>query len=108
MSATGKTYEVPVEGIGTFTFRKREMLDQVKIQAEASRMTDGPVDDPGLRRFTHALATLLRLTVLAPAGWAPLAIDPLDSEGTEKLWLVHDAMRDAEERFRKGAEAPGA
>jgi hypothetical protein len=108
MSASSNTYPVTVEGVGHFVFRKRMMRDQVAIQAEASRMLGGPVDDPELRAFAHALVTLKTLAVQTPQGWNPEAVDPLDAEETGKLWRVYDAMRDAEERFRRGPEAPGA
>lgn len=101
-------HEFTVEGVGAFAFRKRSLADQVLIQANASRMMGGPVDDPELRAFVHAVQTLVVLQTQAPAGWNPLAVDPLDAKGTEKLWLVHDALRDAEERFRQGAVAQGA
>jgi hypothetical protein len=89
-------------------FKKRDLESQVRIQAAASRMTGGPVDDPDLRRFANVVQTLVALAVQSPDGWKPLATDPLEPEQTERLWLVHDAMRDAEERFRKGAEVQGA
>lgn len=99
-----KTYPVSVPGVGEFVFKQRDLAAQVRIQAEASRMTGGPVDDPDIRRFANVVQTLVALAVQAPPDWKPLAADPLEPEQTERLWLVHDAMRDAEERFRKGAE----
>ena len=105
MSKPSRTYPVSVEGIGDFVFRKRTLQDQITIQANASRRLRGPVDDPELRSFVHALETLLCLTVQAPEGWAPEALDPLEPGETEQLWQVHEALRDAEEKFRKGSGA---
>lgn len=102
---SSKTYPVNVPGVGDFVFKKRDLQAQVRIQAESSRMLGGPVDDPDLRRFANVVQTLVALAVTAPADWKPLEADPLEPEQTERLWLVHDAMRDAEERFRKGPEA---
>jgi hypothetical protein len=98
-----RTYPVNVEGVGDFVFRKRMLKDQIAIQANASRMLGGPVEDAELRSFAHALATIELLTVQAPADWKPSEIDPLEPEQTQKLWDVHEGLRDAEEKFRKGA-----
>lgn len=101
------TYPVSVPEVGDFVFRKRDLKVQVAIQADVSRMLNGQVDDPQLKRFVGVVQSLVHLTVQAPKDWAPLAVDPLEPEQTERLWLVHDAMRDAEDRFRKGAPAAG-
>lgn len=107
MSITSKTFPVSVEGVGDFVFRKRMLKDQITIQANASRMMGGPVDDPSLRSFVHALCTIQCLTVQAPADWNPEAMDPLDTDETAKLWDVHEALRSAEDKFRAGAGKAG-
>lgn len=107
MSMTQRNYPVAVEGVGDFVFRKRMLKDQITIQANASRMLGGPVDDAELRSFVHALATIQCLTVQAPADWKPEDMDPLETEETAKLWDVHEALRVAEEKFRKGATPAG-
>src|SRR4051812_6789199 len=103
MSMSQRTYPVNVAGGGDFVFRKRMLKDQITIQANASRMLGGPVEDPELRSFVHALATIECLSVQSPADWKPGEIDPLEPDQTQKLWDVHEALRDAEEKFRKGA-----
>lgn len=98
------TYPVPVEGIGTFTMRKRMLRDQVRIQAEASRITGGPTDDPDIKDISLAMATLMVLTAEAPSGWDVEKIDPLDKDASAQLWRVFGAVRVAEDRFRSGAK----
>jgi hypothetical protein len=100
-----RTYPLDVEDIGRFVFRKRRVPDQVKIEAAAHRMTDGPIDDVDLQNVCIAYQTLKHLTVESPEGWDLEDIDPLDAEDTAKMWKVWGALREQEGRFRKGAGA---
>ena len=99
-----RTFPVPVEGIGTFTFRRRQMRDQIRIQAEATRLLGGPCDDPEQRDIAFMSATLITLTVDAPPGESFDELDPLDKETSAKLWRIFGALRVAEDRFRGGAK----
>lgn len=101
--STPVTYPVSVEGIGDFVFRRRMIRDQIRIQAEASRITGGPTDDPDLKDISLALATLIVLTVEHPPKWTAEELDPLDKEISAQLWRVFGALRVAEDRFRGGA-----
>jgi hypothetical protein len=96
--------EVTVDGIGVFTFRHRALRDQFRIEGEASRLLGGPVDDPLLRAGAVAFATLAVLTITAPDGWNLDTLDPFDPSGSAgRLFQVHGALREAEDRFRHPA-----
>lgn len=105
MSAGIKHFTVPVEGLGTFTFRKRSIKDQLRIEAKAVEFLGGPTLDPGLRNVAMAVATLEVLTVAAPDGWDLDAIDPLETGQTDPMFKAHRELRDAEDRFRQRAKA---
>lgn len=99
-------FHVPVDGIGTFSFAKRMMRDELRIAAEFSRLTEG-VDSPTPFLATVAgwISQLRVLTVDAPDGWDLDALDPLDPESYAKLLKVHGALREKEDSFRGGANA---
>lgn len=109
-------YSVPVEGIGTFTFGKRTMADEIKIQVEYARIIDGAEPTEWLSRVGGWISTLNVLTVRAPDGWDIDEMDPLDPKVYEDLMLVYLALRAKEDSFRRkpgtgseeGSEAPGA
>jgi hypothetical protein len=114
MSQTaGRTFALPIEGIGTFIFAKRNMRLQFKITAEFTRLTEGlPEGDLSLdaRATATAVATLKVLTVEAPEGWGPADldnVDPLDEEAQGKLARIFLALRAREDSFRKGSEPAG-
>lgn len=100
-----KTYEVSVPDVGAFTFRKRQIKDQLRIEAEAVRTLGGPTEDGELRSIALTLATLQVLTVTAPAGWDLEALDPLEKADMDRLYAVHRELRAAEDRFRGGSAA---
>jgi hypothetical protein len=107
--APGKTdYQVHIEEIGTFTFARRTMRDQFRIQAEIARLTEGvsPVPDD-LNIAASAVATIKTLTVVAPDGWDIDAMDPLEEDTYQKLVSVFGALRAREESFRSGSKAAG-
>ena len=95
-------FYVDVEGIGTFSFGKRKMRDELRIAAEFSRLTEG-VETPTawLEIVAGWIAALTVLTVEAPAGWSLEDMDPLDQESYDKLRKVHEALRSKEHSFRK-------
>lgn len=101
-------FHVSVEGIGTFSFGKRTMRDELRIAAEFSRLTEG-VDSPTPFLATVAgwISQLRVLTVSAPDGWDLDALDPLDSDSYAKLLKVHGALREKEGSFRRGKNAAG-
>lgn len=93
------TLEVPE--VGAFTFAKRTMRRELRIQAEYSRLTEG-VDTPtlGLEMLAGMLSQLSVLTIRGPEGWDLEAIDPLDEREYAKLLRVHAALRAKEDSFR--------
>lgn len=103
MAVLSPTFPLNVPDVGDFLFRKRRVPDQIKIQAEASRLTGGPCEDVNLTDFALAWATLKTLTETGPEGWDMDGMDPLDADDTDKVWTVWRALRREELSFRKGA-----
>lgn len=95
-------YSVTVEGIGTFTFARRKLSDELRVQAEHSRIIDG-VDQPTewLHSLATWMATLRVLMVTGPAGWDLEELDPIEPETFEQISSVYAAMRAKENSFRK-------
>lgn len=101
-------FYVEVEPLGTFTFAKRTMRDELRIMAEVSRLTEG-LDNPTteLRVLAGYIAPLKVLTVKAPEGWDIDTMDPLDQSVYDNIVKVFHALRDKESSFRPGATPPG-
>jgi hypothetical protein len=57
---------VPVEGIGEFTFAKRNMRRNIAIGVETARLNEGVEVGEFLEVFIAAWATLKCLTISAP------------------------------------------
>lgn len=105
-------YEVPVEGIGNFTFARRAIGDELKIQAEYARINDGVSQPtPWLYSLATWFSALRVLMVKAPDGWSLEELDPLEDESYAKIKQVYEAMREKEDSFRRkpgaGSKAPG-
>lgn len=104
-----------VEGIGSFTFAKRTMADEIKIQVEYARIIEGVEPTEWLSRVGGWISTLKVLTVRAPEGWDIDDMDPLDENVYENMALVYVALRAKEDSFRRkhgagseeGSEAQG-
>lgn len=101
-----------VEGIGTFTFARRKMADEIKIQVEYAKLIDGSEPTEWLARVCGWISTLKVLTVRAPDGWDIEEMDPLDDEVYANMLLVFLALRSRENTFRgksgKGSEEGSA
>lgn len=95
-------FTVPVDGIGTFTFGRRKMADEMKIQVEYARMIDGTQPTQWLSLVAGWISALMVLTVKAPDGWDLDELDPLDDESYAKLKRVYDALMQKEQSFRSG------
>lgn len=95
-------FSIPVDGIGTFTFARRKMADEIKIQVEYARMIDGVEPTQWLALVCGWMAALKVLTVRAPEGWDIDEMDPLDDDTYAKLGRVHAALIEKERSFRKG------
>ncbi|MEX3764463.1 hypothetical protein [Paraburkholderia phenoliruptrix] len=103
-----KQFDVHVDGVGAFTFARRNMRAEIAIAAEYSRLTEG-VSQPSAFLDTIAgwLSTLKVLTVKAPAGWDLDEMDPLDDEAYAILLKVHAALREKEGSFRRRTGGEG-
>lgn len=104
-------FALPVDGVGTFTFGRRTMADEIKIQVEYARIIEGVEPTEWLSRVGGWISTLKVLTVRAPEGWDIDEMDPLDPEVYEDMMLVYLALRAKEDSFRRkpgtGSEAGG-
>ncbi len=105
-------FAVPVEGLGTFTFARRRLKDEIAIQVERSKILGGtefPTDF--LWNLGAWLSTIRVLMVLAPNGWNPDELDPLEPETFDEISRVFVALREKEDSFRrkprKGSEEQG-
>lgn len=94
-------FVVDVDGIGSFTFAKRTMADEIKIQVEYARLIEGVEATDWLSRVGGWISTLKVLTVRAPSGWDIDDMDPLDETVYENMMLVYMALRAKEDSFRR-------
>lgn len=99
------TYQVEVEGIGTFTFRRRTMGDTPRVTNRALGILGGEIPHHS-HLFSEAmkLAELEVLTMSGPDGWGLDALDPLNPDDVARFELVHARFAEEEARFR-GAPA---
>jgi len=97
----GQTYQFDVEGIGTFTARRRTMRDSAAIPNHAISILGGWPGHPAILEQATRLAELEMLITRAPEEWDIQSLDPLDKDDQAKLDKVHGGLRDAEERFRR-------
>lgn len=103
---------LPVDGLGTFTFAKRNFRDEIAIAVEFGRLSEGESETLGdnLRMFCSAMADLKVLTVDGPERWRPAQLDdldPFDPQDYADMLKVWGALRDKEKTFRRGAGQGG-
>lgn len=98
-------FAIEVDGIGNFIFKKRGMREELRIQAEYSRLTEG-VQNPTtyLDLISNWIAVLTVLTVEGPEGWDLMALDPLDPDAYNKMSQIFKALRAKEDSFRPGSK----
>ena len=102
MPAPSQTdYVVNVEGVGAFTFARRNIRLQVALDVEVARKSEGVALPDQVALFIRALATLKVLTVAAPEGWSPEEADPFEQDSYDRVMLAWGALREQEETFRK-------
>lgn len=105
-------FQIEVEGVGSFTFGRRKMKDEIDIQVEFARLVQGVEPTQWLQMVCGWLAAFKVLTVRAPEGWDLDEMDPLDDDTYKKMALVFDALREKESSFRRsnaqGSEAERA
>lgn len=106
MNTSPNEFTVTVDGIGAFTFARRNMRRECAIGAEYSRIIEGvPTPTPWLDTVAGWIAALKVLTLKAPEGWDIDELDPLDDESYAKLGKVHASLREKEGSFRSGKRA---
>lgn len=105
-------FVLPVDGLGTFTFAKRNFRDEIACSVEYARLTEGEaaILDEGTLLYCSALSDLKVLTVTAPDGWKADQLDdldPFDENDYARVLKVWGALRDKEKTFRRGAGQGG-
>jgi len=100
-------FTAPVEGVGTFTFGRRTMRDELAIQVEYARIIDGVTPTEWLVVVGGWMAALRVLTVKAPSGFDIDDLDPLDDDTYAKLGRVHEALQEQERSFRQNKKSAG-
>lgn len=93
-----------VEGVGTFTFGRRTMRDEIAVQVEYARLIDGVEPTEWLALVCGWLAALRVMTVRAPDGWNLDELDPYDNDSYAKLNRVYNALHEKELSFRRKPE----
>jgi hypothetical protein len=103
-------FPVVVEGVGTFMFGYRKLADELRIQVEYARITEGVQATVWLFNLATYLSALRVLMVKAPNGWDLEELDPLDEETFIQIERVFAGLRAKEDSFRpkraKAGEAP--
>lgn len=100
-------FTVPVDGVGTFTFGRRTMRDEISIQVEFARLIDGVEPTAWLQAVCGWVSALRVLTVRAPEGWDLDGMDPLDDDTYARLSRVYDALIEKERSFRRDKKPSG-
>lgn len=91
---------VPVQGLGTFTFGRRTMADEIEIQVQYSQLIQGVQPTEWLSLLATWMSAIKVLLVKAPAGWDIDALDPTEEETYSQLFAVHTALVTKEGSFR--------
>ena len=100
-------FTVQVDGVGTFTFGRRTMRDEIAIQVEYARIIDGVEPTAWLQAVGGWLSVLRTLTVRAPDGWDLDNMDPLDDQTYANLSKVYETLSERERSFRRGSKQAG-
>lgn len=100
-------FAVDIEGVGTFTFARRTMRDEIRIQREFAKIIDGVEPTFWLAQVGGWISDLGVLTVSAPEDWDIEGMDPLDDDTYAKMAKVHAALREKENSFRRKPETNG-
>jgi len=96
-------FDVPIPGVGDFTFAKRTIGLDMAINREICRISQNVPLDAVSQLYTDAFATLKVLTVEGPPGWAPDELEDMDSYDPatyENIIKVWEELRKKEETFR--------
>ncbi len=101
-------FTVTVDQVGTFTFGRRTMRDEIAIQVEYARIIDGVEPTDWLQAVGGWISTFRVLTVRGPAGWDVENLDPLDPETYANMMRVYSALAEKERSFRAKLGGAGA
>lgn len=105
-------FVVNVEGVGSFTFARRTMREEIAIQVEYARIIDGVEPTAWLAAVGGWQSVFRVLTVRAPADWDIDGMDPSDDDTYYNLSKVYEALLEKERSFRRkpavASEASGA
>ncbi len=98
-----KTYEITVDGVGDFTFKRRTLRLSTMILGEYERYVSG-IESPSdyLVSIATWISALKVLIEEAPKGFDLETMDPVEPETYAKLSEVYSALVGAENRFRGG------
>lgn len=109
MTTDIQQFTVTVDGVGSFTFAKRTMRQEMRIAAEYSRLTEGlDKPSPWFDFIAGVIACLKVLMLDGPDEWKNLdELDPSDDEVYSKLVAIHGALRLKEGSFRRGSQSGG-
>jgi hypothetical protein len=95
---------LPVTGIGSFTFRKRNVRAEIAINQEYARLTEGVALTGFLETFIRAIAEMKALTIEAPEGYRPSDLDklnPYDDAAYGRVLKVWHTLIDEREPFNE-------
>lgn len=97
-------FVVKVEGLGTWTFRHRNLRDEISIQAKFDALVEGIAAPSNyLDVLATALSTYQVLAVTWPEGWSPQEVAEMDAVMDDRiadLRRVHGAFCLREDEFR--------
>ena len=99
-------FTVNVDGVGSFTFGRRKLSDEVAIQREYAAILDGVKPTDWLEIVGNWIAVFKVMMVSAPSGWDLEEMDPLDNGTYQKMKRVYDAFIEKERSFRLGNVSP--
>lgn len=100
-SPSQNDYLVPVEKLGTFTFARRTLADEIAIQVERSKILDGTIHPTDfLWNIAVWMSALRVLMVSAPRDFDLEALDPLEQGTFDTISSIFVEMRKKEDSFR--------
>lgn len=105
MAVGGSTFTVAVDGIGEFTFKRRNMRLNIAIQVEYARLSEGVDLPPAIADFVAMASAVKVLAEEAPKGWNVDELDGFDEDSYAKVATVWSALREKETTFLKGSAA---
>lgn len=98
---------VEVDDVGTFTFGRRKLSDEVAIQREYALILDGAKPTDWLEIVGNWIAVFKVMMVTSPPSWDLDEMDPLDNGTYLKMRRVYDKFLEKERSFRLGNVSPG-